>query len=173
MKRIVKAARKTLKNEPAIPSTREIASGIDTETCCAPSWTFPAAPESPSEESSSESRSCWTVVGSSWRKSRTLPTRGASSTSMSSVTTSALPMTVTVAARPRDICVLLITKRTGYSKTSPRKIPMNTTRKVSPITEKATARPSAASAMSTVRIGRRSSTRRRSPSFMPQPWSRR
>ena len=84
MKRIVNAARNTPKKLPAMPSTPEIASGIDTETSCAPSCTFSAAPESPSQESSSDSRRSSTIVGSSWRKSRTLPTRGTSSSSMSS-----------------------------------------------------------------------------------------
>ena len=46
---------------------------------------------------------------------------------------------MTVAASPRDIRVFDITKRTGYSKTSARKIPMNTMRNVSPIARNATA----------------------------------
>ena len=74
MKRIVKPARKTPKKPPAMPRTAEIASGTETETCCAPSWTFPAAPESPSQEgSSSESRRLSTICGRSCRKSRTHP----------------------------------------------------------------------------------------------------
>ncbi len=74
VKRIVKPAMKTVKKPPAIPSTDEIASGIETDICSAPSCTFPAAPVSPShDESSSDARSSSTSSGSSWRKSRTLP----------------------------------------------------------------------------------------------------
>ena len=36
MKRIVNPARKTVKKSPAMPSTAEIASGTDTETCLRP-----------------------------------------------------------------------------------------------------------------------------------------
>ena len=49
------------------------------------------------------------------------------------MTASAVPSTVTVAARPRDMPVFAITNRTGYSKTSARKIPTKTIRNVSPI----------------------------------------
>ena len=160
MKRIVNAARKTEKKLPAMPSTAEIASGTDTETCSAPDWTFPAAPESPSHESSSESRSCSTSAGRSWRKSRTDPTSGTRSRRKKIVTRSAVPSTVMVAARPRDMFVFLMTKRTGYSKTSARKMPTKTIRKVSPIALKASATPAAAPTMSSVRTGTRSSTRR-------------
>ena len=45
---------------------------------------------------------------------------------------------------PRDIRVFAITKRTGYSKTSARKMPTKTIKNVSPIAAKATARPSEA-----------------------------
>ena len=55
-----------------------------------------------------------------------------------------MPSTVTVAASPRDIRVFAITKRTGYSKTRARKIPMNTMRNVSPIARNATASPTRA-----------------------------
>ncbi len=67
MKRIVKAARKTPKKPPAIPSTAEIASGIETETCSAPDCTFSAAPLSPSQESPPASRRSETVCGRSCR----------------------------------------------------------------------------------------------------------
>ena len=50
-------------------------------------------------------------------------------------TASAVPSTVTVAARPRDMRVFAITKRTGYSKTNARKMPMKTIRNVSPIAD--------------------------------------
>jgi hypothetical protein len=64
MKRIVKAARKIPKKLPAMPRTAETASGTETETSCAPSWTLPAAPVSPSHpESSSDSRRLCTVCG--------------------------------------------------------------------------------------------------------------
>ena len=56
MKRIVKAARKTEKKLPAMPSTAWIASGTDAAIVSAPDWTFSAAPESPTESSSPESR---------------------------------------------------------------------------------------------------------------------
>ncbi len=61
MKRIVKAARKIEKKSPAIPSTDEIASGTETDTCCAPDWTFSAAPLSPSQERPPASRRSDTV----------------------------------------------------------------------------------------------------------------
>ncbi len=73
---------------------------------------------------------------------------------------SAVPRTVTVAASPRDIRVFAITKRTGYSKTSARKIPMKTMRKVSPIARNATAIPMTARMASSVRAGSKSSMRR-------------
>ena len=159
MKRMVKPARKTVKKLPAMPSTDEIASGIETETCSAPSCTFPAAPESPShEESSSDERSSSTSAGSSCRKSRTLPTSGTSRSSIRPRTASAVPSTVTVAARPRDIRVFAITKRTGYSKTNARKMPTKTIRNVSPMAANAAMSPIAAATTMTVRIGRMSST---------------
>src|SRR5262245_36225265 len=92
---------------------------------------------------------------------------GTSRKSASSVTRSAVPMTVTVAARPRDQCVFRITKRTGYSKTSARKMPTKTTRKVSPIAWNAASRRIVAVTISTVRIGSRSSMRRGLPSLIP------
>ena len=67
MKRIVNAPRKTEKKVPPMPSTAEIASGTDTETCSAPDWTFPAAPLSPSQESPPASRRSSTVCGRSCR----------------------------------------------------------------------------------------------------------
>ena len=161
VKRIVKLAMKTVKKPPAIPSTDEIASGIETDICSAPSWTFPAAPVSPShDESSSDARSSSTSSGSSWRKSRTLPTSGTSRSRSKAPTRSAVPRTVTVAARPRDIRVLSITKRTGYSKTKARKIPTKTIRNVSPMAANATMTPIAAATSRTVRMGRISSIRR-------------
>jgi hypothetical protein len=160
MKMIEKRAMKTVKKPPAIPSTDEIAWGIFAATCCAPSCTLSAAPESPNQpDSSSESLSCCTVVGSCWRKSRTLPTSGTRKRMNTTVTMSALPMTVTVAARPRDRFVFAITKRTGYSNTSARKIPTNTTRKVLPIATNAATTANAATTSRIVRIGRKSSTR--------------
>ena len=65
-----------------------------------------------------------------------------------------------VAASPRDQPVLTITKRTGYSNTSARKIPTNTKRNVSPIAQNAASTPAVAATSNTVRIGRTSSTRR-------------
>ena len=64
---IVKAMRKPEKKSPAMPSTAEIASGTDDETSSDPACTFSAAPLSPSHDSSSDSRSCSTVCGRSWR----------------------------------------------------------------------------------------------------------
>ena len=72
MKMIVKQMRKPEKKPPAIPSTAEIASGTAAEIFSEPAWTFSAAPLSPSQDSSSDARSCSTVCGRSWRKSRTL-----------------------------------------------------------------------------------------------------
>ena len=141
MKMIVKAARKSPKKSPAMPSTALIVSGTETETLSAPDCTFSAAPESPIESSSLDSRRLCTVCGRSWRKSRTPPTSGTRNTSAISRTATAVPSTVTVAARPRDMCVFACTKRTGYSNTSPRKIPTNTIRNVSPISLKAARTP--------------------------------
>ncbi len=53
------------------------------------------------------------------------------------MTAIAVPSTVTVAASPRDMWVFAITKRTGYSNTSARKMPMKTIRNMSPIERKA------------------------------------
>jgi hypothetical protein len=64
-----------------------------------------------------------------------------------------VPSTVTVAAKPRDQPVFLITKRTGNSKTSPRKIPTKTIRNVLPIATKAPRIPIAAETIRIVRIG--------------------
>ena len=113
MKRIVKAATKIVKKLPATPSMAEIVSGTDAETSSAPDSTFSAAPESPSHDSSSDSRSCSTVAGNSLRKSRTAATIGSSSSSASTRTASAAPSTVIVAASPRDNPVFAITSRTG------------------------------------------------------------
>ena len=168
MKMIVKAARKSPKNDPAMPSTPEIASGTDTETCCAPSCTFPAAPESPSQESSSASRSCSTVAGSSCRKSRTLPTSGTSSKSMSADHGERAPDhgdsrgETPRHARLRHYEAEPDTRRRARGRCRRRR-----SGRCRPIAANATARPSAPSTRSTVRIGRRSSTRRRSPSLMP------
>ena len=109
MKMIVKAMRKPEKKSPAMPSTAEIASGTDDETFSDPACTFSAAPLSPSHESSSDSRSCSTVCGRSWRKSRTAPTSGTRKSSASTSTARAVPSTVTVAASPRDMPVFAIT----------------------------------------------------------------
>ena len=122
------------------------------------------APLAPSHESSPESRSDWTSAGRSWRKSRTPPTSGTSRKSASSTTATAVPSTVTVAARPRDQPVFAITNRTGYSNTSARKIPMKTTRNVSPIARNAATSPTAATTSRIVLIGKTTSTRRRSSS---------
>src|SRR5262245_29543675 len=78
---------------------------------------------------------------------------------MSSTTATAVPRTVTVAASPRDMCVLAIKKRTGYWKTSGRKHPNNKTRKVCPLARTARATPATARTASNVRAGSRSSTR--------------
>ena len=109
MKRIVKAARKTEKKSPAIPSIAEIASGTETDTSSAPDWTFSAAPESPSHESSSDSRRPSTIDGRSCRKSRAPPTSGTSKSRKNTVTATAVPSTVTVAASPRESRVFAIT----------------------------------------------------------------
>ena len=159
-KMTVKQMRKPEKKLPAIPSTAEIASGTDAEICSDPACTFPAAPLSPSQDSSSDARSCSTVAGSSWRKSRTLPTSGTRNNRAITSTPTAVPSTVMVAASPRDQPVLAITKRTGYSNTSARKIPTNTNRNVSPIAQNAASTPAVAATSKTVRIGRTSSTRR-------------
>ena len=113
MKMIVKQMRNAEKKSPAMPSTAEIASGTAAEISSEPAWTFSAAPLSPSHESSSDSRSCSMVVGSSWRKSRTLPTSGTRNSSASTSTARAVPRTVTVAASPRDIPVFAITQPDG------------------------------------------------------------
>jgi hypothetical protein len=160
MNRIVKQARKLEKKPPAIPSTAEIASGTDDETCSDPDCTFSAAPVSPSPDNSSDPRSCSTVAGRSCKKSRTPPTSGTRNSSAITNTASAVPSTVTVDASPRDIPVFAITYRTGYSNTSARKIPTKMIKKVSPIAQNAASTPAAAATRSTVRIGRSTSTRR-------------
>ena len=109
-----------------------------------------------------------TSSGSSCRKSRTLPTSGTRKQQSDHTTASAVPSTVTVAARPRDIRVFAITKRTGYSNTNARKMPTKTIRNVSPIAANA-ASPIAAATRKTVRIGRRSSTRRDSAGSIARP----
>src|SRR5262245_30411802 len=161
MNRIVKRARKTPKKSPAIPRTAEMASGTEADTRCAPSCTFSAAPESPIPESSSEFLSCSTVVGRSWRKSRTPPTSGTRRMRKSTNAATAVPRTVIVAASPRDRCVLLITNLSGYSNTSPRKMPTKTIRNVSPIARNAATSATVATMRITVRIGMNRSTRRR------------
>ena len=153
MKRIVNPARKTLKKSPAMPSTWETASGTETAVLSAPSCRFFPIPVSPSQESSLEERSWSIVCGSSCRKSRTEPTIGTRKRSPIRTTPMAVPSTVTVAARPRDQPVFLITKRTGNSKTSPRKIPTKTIRNVSPIATNAPRTPIAAETIRIVRIG--------------------
>ncbi len=75
----------------------------------------------------------------------------------------AVPSTVTVAASPRDMFVFAITNRTGYSKTSARKMPTKTIRNVSPIAQKAARTAIAAATRRIVRTGRINSTRRLSP----------
>ena len=105
-KMTVKQMRKAEKKLPAIPSTAEIASGTDAEICSDPACTFPAAPLSPSQDSSSDARSCSTIAGSSWRKSRTLPTSGTRNKRAITSTPTAVPSTVMVAASPRDQPVL-------------------------------------------------------------------
>ena len=55
--------------------------------------------------------------------------------------------------------VFAITKRTGYSKTSARKMPTKTMRNVLPMLANAAMRPIAATMMRTVRTGSRSATR--------------
>ena len=69
------------------------------ETFSAPVCTFVAAPQSPEPATARRRpRSCSTVVGRSWRKSRTPPTSGTRNTSPSIVITTAVPSTVTAAA---------------------------------------------------------------------------
>ena len=146
-------------DEPAIPDQAEMASGIDAEIVWLPAWTFSAAPLSPSHDSSPDSRNVSTVAESCCRTSRTPPTIGTRNKRPSTVTRIALPITVTVAASPRDIPVFAITTRTGYSNTSARKIPTNTIKNVSPISQKAATTPTEATTSKTVRIGRSNSTR--------------
>ena len=114
-----------------------------------------------------DSRRLSTVAGRSWRKSRTLPTSGASSRRARSVTAIAVPRTVIVAASPRDMFVFVITKRTGYSKTRARKMPTKTIRNVSPIAQNAARTPIAAATSRIVRMGSTNSTRRAPPGSMP------
>ena len=158
MKMIVKQMRKPERKPPAMPSTPAIASGTDAATFSAPVCTFSAAPLSPSDDSSSDSRSCSTIVGSSWRKSRTAPTSGTRNSSATTSTARAVPSTATAAATPRDIPVFAIRYRTGASNTSARKIPTNTIRNVSPIAQNAPNTASVAATRSTVRIGISSAT---------------
>jgi hypothetical protein len=67
------------------------------------------------------------------------------------------------------MCVNRITNRTGYSNTSPRKMPTNTTRNVSPIARNAATIATAATTRSNVLIGMRISIRRfRSSSIDPR-----
>src|SRR5215207_1096106 len=160
VKSTVKPATKIVKKSPAMPSRAEIASGTDAATFSAPDCRFPPAPVSPSQSSSPDSRSCSTVWGSCWRKSRTDATSGTSRRRASTTTATAAPSTTAVAASPRDRPVFAITSRTGFSKTSARKMPRKTSRKVLPMATNAAIRPMAAAATSTVRIGSRSSTRR-------------
>ena len=80
----------------------------------------------------------------------------------------AVPSTVTVAASPRERPVFAMTKRTGYSKTSPRKMPMKTMRKVSPMARNAITTPTAAATISTMRMGMRISVRSFSPELTPE-----
>ena len=70
-KRIVNAAMKSEKPAPATPSIAEIASGTHSATLFAPCCTFSAAPVSPRNESSLDSRRSSTIDGRSLRKSRT------------------------------------------------------------------------------------------------------
>ena len=158
-KRIVNAARKTLKKSPAMPSTALIASGTDAAIEFAPASTFSAAPLSPTASSSSEDRSWSTSSGRSWRKSRTPPTSGTRNNSASRVMPTAAPSTVTVAASPRDRPVLAMTKRRGYSKTSARKIPTKTMRNASAIVAKAHMTAMAAAMSRIVRSGSTTATR--------------
>ncbi len=88
------------------------------------------------------------------------------------VTATAVPSTVTVAARPRDMRVRRITNRTGYSNTSARKMPMKTMRNVSPIARNAAMTPIVAASRMIVRIGSRSSTRRVPSPFMGETLGR-
>ena len=103
MKRIVKPARKTPKKSPAIPSTAEIASGTEAEICCAPSWTFPPAPRRrattarPTRCSSCDE----SPAGRGGSRARP-PTSGTSSRARARARASAVPSTVSVAASPRD-----------------------------------------------------------------------
>ena len=80
----------------------------------------------------------------------------------------AVPSTVTVAANPRESGVWAVTKRTGYSKTSPRKMPTKTMRKVSPMARNAIPTPTAAATSSTTRMGMRISVRSFSPELTPE-----
>ncbi len=82
------------------------------------------------------------------------------------MTATAIPRTVTVAASPRDMPVFAITKRTGYSNTSPRKMPTKTIRNVSPIAQKAASTPIAAATSRIVRMGSVNATRRAPPVSM-------
>ena len=146
-----------------MPSTSEIASGTETEIFSAPSWRFPPAPVSPSHDSSPESRTTDGRRQLLEEVAHAADERDEQQSSPSSVTSSAMPSTVSVAASPRDSPVFAITNRTGYSNTSPRKMPMKTIRNVSPIARNAATTPTAATTSSTVRIGRSSSPPRLAP----------
>ena len=161
MKRIVKPARNTVKKLPAMPSTDEIASGIDTEICSLPSCTFPAAPESPSqEESSSDERSSSTTSRQILQEVAHAPDEGDEQEQHQRHDGHCCPQHRDRRGSPRDMRVFSITKRTGYSKTNARKMPMKTMRNVSPIAANAAMSAIAAATTMTVRIGSRSSMRR-------------
>ena len=159
-KMIVKQMRKAEKKLPAIPSTAEIASGTDAEILLGSRLHVPGRPavaepgqlvrcaqllddrrqlleevSDTADERHEEQQSDHEHPdgGAEHRDGRGEPAR-----------------------QP----VFAITKRTGYSNTSARKIPTNTNRNVSPIAQNAASTPAVAATSNTVRIGRTSSTRR-------------
>ena len=150
-KRTVNSESPMEKALPATPRIALIASGTDAERLFAPSCTFSADPESPIEDSSSESRSWATSSGRSCRKSRTEPTSGTRRISARMVAPTAEPRTTIVAESPRPRPVLRMKPRTGISKTSARKIPRKTSSSASRIETTAAASPRMSTAISSVR----------------------
>ena len=136
--------------EPANPTRAPSAFGTASETLCAPDCTLSAALVSPTDDSSSELRSCSTSCGRSLRKLCSPSRSGLRRKSRSSVTAARAPITVTVADIPRPRGVLRSMSRTGPSKTSPRKMPTATIRSVSRIETTAQVRRKRATARSSV-----------------------
>ena len=164
MNRIVKPARKTLKKSPAMPSTAEIASGTETETCSAPSWTFPAAPESPSQESSSDSRRSATICGKVLQEVADAPDERDEQKQQEQHDEERRSDHRDGRGETRDSSASLPSRsERDTRRRSARKIPTKTMRNVSPIARNAPITPMAAATSNSVRIGMRSSVRRTPP----------